>query len=81
MAQKPHQDAQGSSSWELGLPIRIHNAHIPPIVSAFLVVRRLHHRGRQVKVRKRAVLFRQTERMAPPVVDRQRARFDVDDAR
>lgn len=81
MAQKPHQDAQGSSSRELGLPIRIHNAHIPPIVSALPVVRRLHHRGRQVKVRERAVLLRPTERVAPPAVYRQRARFDVDDAR
>ena len=78
MAQKPHQDAHGGSGREPGPPVRIHHAHIPPLIPALPIVRRLDHRSRQIEVRERAILLRQAQRVAPPPVDRQRPRLDVD---
>ena len=77
MAQQPHQDAHGCPGREPGPPVRIHHADIPPIIPPLLIIRRLHHRGRQIEIRERTILLRQTQPVAPPPVHRQRPRLDV----
>lgn len=78
MPHQPHKDTQERATRELRLSVCITDSyifHIPPplgIISSF------HHAGRQIEVGQRALLLRQTERMAALHVDGQATGLDED---